>query len=94
MFRDLTRHYLIIYKIRKYTYSFFSGRRPQPLDLSGSFISVHLTKKEGFCFVVQGVPPPLLVVQPNKMTVTVFSSGCLQIGFGVPIIDYICNFLI
>ena len=29
-----------------------------------------------------------------KVTVTVFSSGCLQIGFGVLIIDYICNFLI
>ena len=29
-----------------------------------------------------------------KVTVTVFSSGCLQIGSGVPIIDYICNFLI
>ena len=29
-----------------------------------------------------------------KVTVTAFSSGCLQIGFGVPIINYICNFLI
>ena len=29
-----------------------------------------------------------------KVIVTVFSSGCLQIGFGVLIIDYICNFLI
>jgi len=29
-----------------------------------------------------------------KVTVTVFSSGCLQMGFGVLIIDYICNFLI
>ena len=29
-----------------------------------------------------------------KVIVTVFSSGCLLIGFGVPIIDYICNFLI
>ena len=29
-----------------------------------------------------------------KVIVTVFSSGCLQIGFGVLIIDDICNFLI
>ena len=29
-----------------------------------------------------------------KVIVTLFSSGCLQIGFGVLIIDYICNFLI
>ena len=29
-----------------------------------------------------------------KVIVTVFSSGCLQIGFGVLIIDHICNFLI
>ena len=29
-----------------------------------------------------------------KAIVTVFSSVCLLIGFGVPIIDYICNYLI
>ena len=29
-----------------------------------------------------------------KVIVAVFSSGCLQIGFGVLIIDYIYNFLI
>ena len=28
-----------------------------------------------------------------KQIVTVQSSGCLQIGFGPLIIDYICNFL-
>ena len=29
-----------------------------------------------------------------KVIVTLISSECLQIGFGVLIIDYICNFLI
>ena len=29
-----------------------------------------------------------------KVIVTVISSGCLQIGFGPLIMDYICNFLI
>ena len=29
-----------------------------------------------------------------KVIVTVKSSGCLQIGFGPPIIDYNCNFFI
>ena len=34
------------------------------------------------------------VFEVFKVIVTVFSSGCLQIGFGVLIIDCICNFLI
>ena len=29
-----------------------------------------------------------------KVIVTIFSSGCVQIGFGVLIIDNICNFLV
>jgi len=44
-------------------------------------IHVYQTKKD---------PDPCFL----KVTVTVFSSGCLQIRFGVLIIDYICNFLI
>ena len=62
------------------------------------FLRIHVAKQKVIAFAIYLQQIIFLGNQALryqfKVIVTVFSSGCLQIGFGVLIIDYICNFLI